>query len=117
MIIVDKEKTLIEDFKTHIMTTGLNYEQDDIEVAIGTAEFKPYSRVPEEGYGTHDFDEYSYVFSGEIKARIGDADVIISEGSFSFIPKGMKHFSENKSENICKLIWVKVKKKIEGGII
>ena len=116
MIIVDKEKALTEDFKTYIMTTGINYEKDDIEVVIGTAEFKPNCRVPEEGYGKHDFDEYSYVISGQIKAKIGNSYVNLKEGEFSYIPEGEKHYSENKSKENCKLIWVKVKKK-EGGIL
>ncbi len=111
MIIVDKEKALIEDFETYIMTTGINYQKDDIEVVIGTAEFKPNSRVPEEGYGKHDFDEYSYIISGELKAKIGDNYVSLREGEFSYIPEGQIHYSENKSEKNCKLIWVKVKKK------
>lgn len=111
MFIVKSDDAELKEFEYHTMLTGIVNESDDVEVVVGTAVFKPNARIPDEGFGVHDFDEYSYIIEGEIEAQIEDKNVKLKSGEFSFIGRGEKHWSINNSENDCKLIWISVTKK------
>jgi quercetin dioxygenase-like cupin family protein len=111
MFIVKSKDAALEQFKFHSMLTGIVNESDNVEVVMGTAVFKPDARVPDEGFGVHKFDEYSYIIEGEIEAQIEDKKVMIKAGEFSFIGKGEQHWSMNNSDTDCKLIWISVTKK------
>lgn len=111
MFIVQSLDAELENFKHHSMLTGIVNTSEGSEVVVGTAVFKPNARVPEIGFGVHDFDEYSYILEGEIEAQIEEKLVTLKAGDFSYIAKGEKHWSNNKSSSNCKLIWIKVTKK------
>ena len=111
MKIVSSKDAKVEELREYKMTTGICNIQDDGEFEIGTVLFKPNSRIPAEGFGRHDFDEYAYVIKGSIDSQIGEERYNIEAGQFSFIPKGLKHWSQNNSKSDCEIVWFKVKSK------
>ncbi|MBK5261669.1 MAG: cupin domain-containing protein [Peptostreptococcaceae bacterium] len=111
MIIVNSSEADIKEYPNHLMITGIVNSFEGNEVTIGTAIFKPNARVPEEGFGVHEFDEYSFVIEGELEAQIEDKHISLKADQFSYIAKGEKHWSSNMSEKDCKIVWVLVKNK------
>lgn len=111
MFIIQSSDVNLQEFEHHSMITGIVNASEGSEIEVGTAIFKPNARIPDEGFGVHYFDEYSYIIEGEIEAQIEDKLVTLAAGDFSYIAKGEKHWSKNKSNSDCKLIWIKVTKK------
>jgi quercetin dioxygenase-like cupin family protein len=58
----------------------------------------------------HRADEYAYVISGVIKAKIGGAVFEAKAGSATFIPAGEEHVSFNDSDEPCRVVWMLVDK-------
>ena len=110
MLIINSADADIQEYINHSMITGIINEAQDSEVTIGTAIFRPNARVPEVGFGVHDFDEYSFIIEGELEAQIEDQHVNLGPDQFSYIAKGERHWSINKSTKDCKLVWISVKK-------
>ena len=79
-------------------------------VDMGYAVFGPGSRVPEEGYGRHDQDEFAYVISGRLRCDAGGRQLEVGPGNATFIPAGEAHYSWNDSGEPCKLVYMLVDK-------
>ncbi|MBK5244202.1 MAG: cupin domain-containing protein [Eubacteriaceae bacterium] len=110
MIIINSKDAKVTEFRNGSLIAGIINKAQDSEVTIGSAVFGPNSRVPEEGFGVHDFDEYSFIIDGELEAQIEDQHVTLGPEQFSYIAEGEKHWSMNKTDKDCKLVWVSVKK-------
>lgn len=109
MLIIKSTDADVEEFLNGSLIKGIVNETDDAEITIGSAIFKPNSRVPDDGFGVHDYDEYSFIIEGELEAQIEDSFVKLGPDQFSFIARGEKHWSINNSDKDCKLVWVAVK--------
>lgn len=68
----------------------------------------PGQRVPEEGYGFHTEDEYSIFIEGEVYTESGDFTGNIKSGEATLIPKGERHWCENKTNKPCILACVMI---------
>jgi quercetin dioxygenase-like cupin family protein len=79
------------------------------EVTLGTVIFPPGARVPAEGMGVHEADEYSIILKGSIKTMSGGREYQVSGGQVTFIPAGEEHWAFNDSEEDCEIIWFLVK--------
>ncbi len=75
-------------------------------LVIGTATIPPGSRVPAEGEGVHDGDEYAVIFKGTTKIVSGGQEYRMSAGEASFIPAGEVHWSLNDGDADCELLWM-----------
>jgi len=70
----------------------------------------PGQRVPQgDGWSLHDSDEYSIFISGEVYTKSGDFDGVAGKGQATFIPKGEKHWCENRTNEPCTLVCVMLK--------
>ena len=77
-------------------------------LTIGTASIPPGARVPVEGEGRHEGDEYSILFKGTTKIVSGGQEYRMSAGEASFIPAGEAHWSLNDGDTDCELVWILV---------
>ncbi len=75
---------------------------------MGTVIFPPGARVPREGYGAHEGDEYSIIISGRIKTESGGVEYELGEGQASLIPAGEEHWATNESDEDCRVVWILV---------
>lgn len=75
-------------------------------IKMGKAVIKPGARIPAEGMNPHDADEFSYIVKGSLVSGTESVNTSISEGEFSFIPRGMKHWCKNETNEDCELIWI-----------
>ena len=66
-------------------------------------------RIPVEGTGCHEEDEYSFFIDGEVFTQSGDTSGIIKKGMATLIPKGEQHWCQNQSGKPCTLVCVMVK--------
>ena len=80
---------------------------EDVTFSLITIE--PGSRVPAEGAGCHDADEYSYFLDGEVYSVSGEDIGMVGKGSATLIPRGEYHWCENRSDRPCTLICMMVK--------
>lgn len=69
----------------------------------------PGQRVPTEGTGKHEEDEYSYFMEGEVYTESGDFADLCKAGEATLIPRGEAHWCENRTEKPCKLVCVLLK--------
>ena len=83
--------------------------KDSKEIRISFITLLPGKRVPVEGWGVHEEDEYSFFIEGEVYAESGDFAGICQKGEATLIPRGEEHWSENRSDKPCKLLCVLVK--------
>ncbi|ATW25020.1 cupin domain-containing protein [Candidatus Formimonas warabiya] len=83
---------------------------EQARVTMGMAVFPPGARVPAEGVGAHQEDEYAYVIRGSLLTMSGDKEYRLSGGQASLIPAGEAHWSCNDGTEDCELIWALVEK-------
>ncbi|MEL7566602.1 MAG: cupin domain-containing protein [Dehalobacterium sp.] len=83
---------------------------EDGKATMGTAVFPPGARVPKEGTGAHDADEYALILKGSILTMSGGTEYRLESGKASLIPQGEEHWSLNDSDEDCELVWFLVKK-------
>ena len=76
-------------------------------VKMGFAVFPPGVQAPP---AAHDQDEYAYIISGTIKARLGGEVIEATAGSATFIPAGQEHASFNDGTEDCHLVWMLVER-------
>lgn len=102
----------IQDYDSHSMINVLERHMDGYIVSFGKAVMKPNGRVPKEGCGVHEFDEYSYIIKGSLVTgnEEGEMTEKLTEGDFTFIKQGEKHWSINLEDEDCELVWFMVKK-------
>lgn len=77
-------------------------------LTMGTVSIPPGVRVPAEGEGVHEGDEYSILYKGSIKIVSGGREHRLSAGQACFIPAGEAHSSFNDGNVECELVWVMV---------
>lgn len=68
----------------------------------------PGSRVPVEGDGCHDGDEYSYFLDGEVYTESGADKGTVGKGMATLIPRGERHWCENRTDKPCTLLCMMV---------
>lgn len=76
-------------------------------VQMGFGVFPPGMEAPP---AIHSADEYAYVISGVIKAKIRGKVFEAKAGSATFIPAGEEHISFNDSDESCRVVWMLVDK-------
>jgi quercetin dioxygenase-like cupin family protein len=74
-------------------------------VQMGLGVFPPGMEAPP---AAHDADEYAYVLSGAIKAKVGGKVFAAAAGSATFIPAGEEHVSFNDADEECRVVWMLV---------
>lgn len=77
---------------------------------FGVVTIPPQSRIPLNGTGSHDEDEYSIVVKGSILTGIGDEKYRLTAGDASLIPAGEAHWAYNDTDEECEIVWVLVKR-------
>jgi quercetin dioxygenase-like cupin family protein len=75
---------------------------------MGTVLIPPGARIPIEGTGSHDQDEYGLVLKGSINTMSGGKEYRVSSGQATFIPRGEEHWAHNDGQEDCELVWVLV---------
>lgn len=80
---------------------------EDIKISYIT--LLPGQRVPETGTGVHEEDEYSFFTEGEVYTESGDFRGICGQGEATLIPKGERHWCENRTDKPCRLVCVLAK--------
>lgn len=86
---------------------NLNGQYESVSFSLIT--ILPGQRVPESGDGFHDADEYSYFLDGEVYTVSGDDVGTVGKGMATLIPKGERHWCENRTDNPCTLVCMMVK--------
>ena len=69
----------------------------------------PGQRVPETGDGCHEEDEYSFFLEGEVYTVSGDYTGVCGAGEGTLIPRGERHWCENRTDKPCRLVCVMLK--------
>jgi mannose-6-phosphate isomerase-like protein (cupin superfamily) len=68
----------------------------------------PGHRVPDFGTGVHTADEYSFFLEGEVYTESGDYQGICRAGEGTLIPRGERHWCENRTDRPCRLLCVMI---------
>ncbi|MDR2394163.1 MAG: cupin domain-containing protein [Treponema sp.] len=74
-------------------------------VRMGYGVFPPGMTAPS---AIHREDEYAFVLSGTVKAKIGGQVFEAKAGSATFIPAGEEHISFNDGLEECRVVWMLV---------
>ncbi|MDR0424391.1 MAG: cupin domain-containing protein [Clostridiales Family XIII bacterium] len=74
-------------------------------VQMGLGVFPPGMEAPP---AIHSEDEYAFVLSGTVKARVNGAVCVAEAGSATFIPAGEEHVSFNDGPEECRVVWMLV---------
>lgn len=69
----------------------------------------PGQRVPTQGTGRHEEDEYSIFLEGEVYTESGAYKGVCGQGEATLIPKGEVHWCENRTDKPCRLVCVMIK--------
>ncbi|MDQ0253393.1 quercetin dioxygenase-like cupin family protein [Evansella vedderi] len=77
---------------------------------FGTVTIPPGARIPLEGTGSHQEDEYAIVIKGSITTMSGGKEYKVSAGQATFIPYGEEHWAYNDGNEDCEIIWALVKR-------
>jgi|SRR5699024_10848809 len=75
---------------------------------FGMVTIPPGARVPIEGMGAHDGDEYSIILKGSINTNSGGKEYQVSAGQATLIPKGEEHYAFNNGEEDCVIVFALV---------
>jgi mannose-6-phosphate isomerase-like protein (cupin superfamily) len=78
-------------------------------VSISYITLLPGHRVPTSGTGVHEQDEYSFFLEGEVYTESGDFKGVCKAGEGTLIPRGERHWCENRTDRPCRLLCVLVK--------
>jgi mannose-6-phosphate isomerase-like protein (cupin superfamily) len=89
------------------MTDLFNNAQKGAGVRMGYGVFPPGISVPP---AVHREDEYAFILSGSIKAKIGNEIFEAKAGSATFIPAGEEHISINDGTEACRIVWLLVER-------
>lgn len=86
------------------------FENDDPEVQAGSYVIRPGERVPETGTTSHDGPELSVILSGEVVLALPDdgTELVAGPGTFTTIPAGVEHYSENRTNEPVELVYTVV---------
>jgi len=75
---------------------------------FGIITIPPGTRIPLEGTGSHEQDEYSLVLKGSILTMSGGKEYRVVAGQATFIPQGELHWAYNDGEEDCEIVWALV---------
>ncbi|MFP3091017.1 cupin domain-containing protein [Treponema sp. TIM-1] len=78
-------------------------------VHMGYGVFPPGMTAPP---AVHQEDEYAFILSGTIKAKIGDKIFEAKAPSATFIPAGEEHISFNDGVEECRVVWLLVERPV-----
>jgi oxalate decarboxylase/phosphoglucose isomerase-like protein (cupin superfamily) len=85
------------------------FESEDPPVQSGSYVIEPGERVPETGTTSHGGPELSVILSGEIVLGTpqseGDTEEAVPAGTYSVIPTGVEHYSENRGDEPVELVY------------
>jgi quercetin dioxygenase-like cupin family protein len=76
--------------------------------SMGTVSIPAGARIPLQGSGSHEQDEYAIFLKGSILTISGGTEYRVSAGQATFIPHGEEHWAYNDGQENCELIWVLV---------
>jgi quercetin dioxygenase-like cupin family protein len=74
-------------------------------VHMGLGVFPPGMEAPP---AVHSADEYGFVLSGVIKAKVNGKTFTAKAGSATFVPAGEEHISFNDSDEESRVVWLLV---------
>lgn len=77
---------------------------------FGTVTIPPGGRVPLEGTGSHERDEYSIIIKGSILTMSNGQTRRVSAGEAIFIPCGETHWAHNDGKDSCDIVWALVRR-------
>lgn len=80
------------------------------KVSFGHIVFRPGERVPKEGFGRHEQDEYSFVIKGSARSVINGVERILSAGMAAFIPAGEAHCTYNDGDEPFEVVYALVER-------
>lgn len=112
-----KTMTLIE-VEKEIKSTGMplydlrkifKMTGDYTDVDFSLITIQPGARVPAAGDGFHEADEYSYFLEGEVYTVSGEDVGVVGKGQATLIPRGERHWCENRTDKPCTLVCMMVK--------
>jgi quercetin dioxygenase-like cupin family protein len=89
------------------MTDLFNSAPPGARVRMGYGVFPPGITAPP---AIHREDEYAFILSGSIKAKIGNETFEAKAGSATFIPAGEEHISFNDGTEECRIVWLLVER-------
>jgi len=85
------------------------FESTNPAVQSGSYVIEPGERVPETGTTSHDGPEISVILRGEIVLGLPEGDGAtertVSGGTYSVIPPGVEHYSENRGDEPVELVY------------
>lgn len=85
------------------------FESADPPVQSGSYVIEPGERVPETGTTSHGGPELSVILSGEIVLGLPESDGkterTVPAGTYSVIPAGVEHYSENRGDEPVELVY------------
>lgn len=88
------------------------FESNEPTVQSGTYVIQPGERVPETGTTSHGGPEISVILSGEIVLGLPEneetTEQTVTGGTYSVIPAGVEHYSENRSNDSVELVYTVV---------
>ncbi|WP_256301885.1 cupin domain-containing protein [Haloarchaeobius salinus] len=84
------------------------FESDDPESQTGSYVIQPGERVPEEGWTAHAGDEISVILDGSVELVTPDGEYSVEAGTLSVIPAGVEHYSVNRGDEPCRLVYTAV---------
>ncbi|ABO50089.1 Cupin 2, conserved barrel domain protein [Desulforamulus reducens MI-1] len=77
----------------------------DKNITMGTVVIPPGARIPKQGIGVHEGDEYSLILKGSIKTMSGGKEYQVQGGQATFIPAGEEHWCCNDDTEECEIVW------------
>ena len=91
------------------MQTLFEVTQKAEKISISYITLLPGKRVPEgDGFSCHTGDEYSFFLEGEVYTETGEFAGISKAGDATLIPRGEKHWCENRTDKPCRIACVMV---------
>ncbi|MEK4556192.1 cupin domain-containing protein [Jeotgalicoccus sp. FSL K6-3177] len=84
-------------FEDVLQEKGINGTFNYVEISGNT-------KLPENGWTSHDFDEFSLVIEGEIESIIDGKVYTVGPGDYTLIKKGTPHQSYNRNNETCRII-------------
>jgi quercetin dioxygenase-like cupin family protein len=78
---------------------------------FGTVTIPSGARIPVEGTGVHEQDEYSYIVKGSLVVSIDGVEHRVKAGDATLIPAGEAHWAYNDGNEEVLIIWTLVSRK------
>lgn len=85
-------------------------EENVSKINFGTVVIQPGEKIPREGFSKHLQDEYSIIVDGEIEGESNGEAYKVSGGNATLIPANEEHWTINKGNQPCKIVFALVEK-------